>query len=223
REVGAALAPAFDVPRQHAGRFLALLEDRRAVAGAIVVEDLAALDPTMIDNLRRLPRELCGATVTVAPRLLGDAELWMQWWAQAAGGPAQLRPQLDRAEPGFYDYTADEWFTVPVARGRTWLSDPYFDEGGADADIVTVSVPALLAGRTVAVATADLDLARLAELCAPALGRIGAPAALVGEGGAVVAASDRSRFPLGRPVAPELLAAGTLHRSVALDWSLLVL
>jgi hypothetical protein len=77
--------------------------------------------------------------------------------------------QLDRAQPEFYDYTADEWFMVPVARGRTWLSDPYFDEGGADADIVTVSVPATLDGEVVGVATAELDLAHVVELCAPAL------------------------------------------------------
>jgi hypothetical protein len=222
REIGEALSPAFDVPREHAGRFLALLQDRRAVAGAAVVADLAALDAIMKDNLQRLRRELCGATVTVAPGLLADAELWMQWWAQAPGGPAQLRPQLDRTQPGFYDYTADEWFTVPLARGRAWLSDPYFDEGGADADIVTVSVPAFLDGAVVAVATADLDLARVAELCAPALARVGGPAALVGEAGAVVATNDRARFTLGRPVDEAVRAGAALHRSPALDWALLV-
>ena len=223
QHVGVVLAPIFDVPREHAGRFLALLEDRRAVAGAIRVDDLRALDATMMDNLNRRRRELCGVTLTVAPRLLEDAELWMQWWAQSPTGPHQLRPQLDRARPGFYDYTADEWFTVPLARRRTWLSDPYFDDGGAEADIVTVSVPALLDGDVVAVATADLDLARVADLCAPALRRVAGSAALVGEAGIVVASNDRVRLPLGRPVAEELRAAATLHRSAALDWALLVL
>src|SRR4051794_19163430 len=89
REVGEALAAVFDVPREHAGRLLALVEDRRAVAGAVRVEDLAALDAVMIGNLRRLRREVCGATVTVVPGLLADAELWMQWWAQAPAGPRQ--------------------------------------------------------------------------------------------------------------------------------------
>jgi hypothetical protein len=222
REVGAALGPIFDVPREHAGRFLALLQDRRAVAGAVRVEDLAALDPSMTDNLRRFAREVCGATVTVAPRLLADAELWMQWWAQAPGGPTQLRPQLDRTRNEFYDYTADEWFTVPVARGRAWLSDPYFDAGGADADIVTIAVPAALDGRVVAVATADLDLAAVGALCAPALRRLGAPAALIGEAGAVVATNAPQRFVAGRPVDDATRAAATLYRSAALDWALLV-
>jgi hypothetical protein len=174
--------------------------------------------------LARFARELCGATLTVVPRLLADRELWMQWWAQDARGaaPKQLTPQLDRTQPEFYDYTADEWFTVPVGRGRTWLSDPYFDEGGADADIVTISVPAVLDGAVVAVATADLDLAGVAGLCAPALRRLGRPAALLGEAGAVVATNDATRFPLGQGADAAELAAGTVHRSPALDWSLLV-
>jgi hypothetical protein len=218
-DVGAALEPIFDVPREHAGRFLALLQDRRAVTGELRRDDLTALDDAMVANLALRRRELCGVTVTVAPRLLADAELWMQWWAQ---GPKQLRPQLDRTLPDFFDYTADEWFTVPVARGRTWLSDPYFDEGGADADIVTVSVPALLDGVVVGVATADLDLEGVAALCVPALRRLGAPAALVGEAGAVVATNDPARFPLGRPVADAARDGVVAHRSAALDWSLLV-
>jgi hypothetical protein len=218
-QVGAALAPLFDVPREHAGRFLALLQDRRAVAGAIVRADLAALDEPMRANLARFAREACGATVTVAPRLLADAELWMQWWAQGAAGPRQLEPQLDRTRPDFYDYTADDWFTVPSARRRTWLSDPYFDEGGADADIVTISVPAVLGDQVVAVATADLDLAAVAALCAPALARLDAPAALVGDAGTVVATNAPQRFGLGKPAPAEGCA---LHRSPALDWALLL-
>jgi hypothetical protein len=221
REVGAALGPILDVPREHAGRFLALLQDRCAVAGELHSGDLIALDAAMIANLRRFSREACGATVTVAPRLLADAPLWMQWWAQAPGGPRQLRPQLDRDLPDFYDYTQDEWFTVPVARGRTWLSDPYFDEGGAEADIVTISVPAVLDATVVAVATADLDLARVAALCAPALNRLRVPAALVGEAGLVVATNAPTRFTLGRPVG-DAGAGATPHRSPALDWTLLV-
>jgi hypothetical protein len=223
-DVGAALAPVFDVPREHAGIFLALLQDRRAVAGGIVSEDLAALDDAMRGNLMRFTREVCGATLTVAPRLLGDRELWMQWWARdARGGLTQLRPQLDRTLPDFYDYTADEWFTVPNARRRTWLSDPYYDEGGADLDIVTISVPAVLDDVLVAVATADLDLVAVAELCAPALRRLGGPAALLGEAGMVVATNDRARFALGTVVADDVRAEGVVHRSPALDWSLLVL
>jgi hypothetical protein len=221
-EVGAALAPVFDVPREHAGRFLALLQDRRAIAGGVAVADLAALDEAMQANLARFRREVCGATLTVVPRLLDDRELWMQWWAQSPSGPRQLTPQLDRTRPGFYDYTADEWFTVPARRRRTWLSDPYFDEGGADLEIVTISVPAVLDGTLVAVATADLDLAAVAQLCAPALRRLPRPAALLGEAGNVVATSDPARFPLGAPVPEAEAAAGVLHRSPALDWALLV-
>jgi hypothetical protein len=217
--VGSALAPLFDVPREHAGRFLALLQDRRAVAGTVVRDDLGALDDAMRANLSRFAREVCGATVTVAPGLLADTELWMQWWVQAPGGPRQLRPQLDRTRADFYDYTGDDWFTVPSARRRTWLSDPYFDDGGAEAHIVTISVPAVLGDDIVAVATADLDLVAVGALCAPALARLRRPAALVGDAGTVVATSAPQRFAPGAAADGEGCA---LHRSPALDWALLL-
>jgi hypothetical protein len=199
-----------------------LLQDRRSVAGTIAVADLAALDDAMRANLARFSREVCGATLTVVPRLLADREMWMQWWVQSPGGPKQLQPQLDRHKPGFYDYTTDEWYTVPAARRRTWLSDPYYDDGGAEADIVTISVPAVLDGTFVAVATADLDLAGVAALCVPALRRLGRPAALLGESGQVVATNDAARFTLGAAVDEAEQAAGAVYRSPALDWALLV-
>jgi hypothetical protein len=218
--VGAALRPLFDVPREHAGRFVALVEERRAVAGEVVRADLDELDQPMRANLTRLRREVCGATVTVMPGLLPDAEMWMQWWVQGPDGPRAHRPQLDPARPDFYDYTGYEWFTVPTDRRRTWLSDPYFDEGGADADIVTISVPVISDGALLGVATADLDVARVDELCRAGLRRLDRSAALVGEGGAVVASNDPARLPLGRPVDGAI--AFRAH-SPALDWALVVL
>jgi hypothetical protein len=65
--IGAALHPVLDVPREHAGRLIALVHERRAVAGQIVRADLAALDEAMCANLTRFAREVHGATVTVAP------------------------------------------------------------------------------------------------------------------------------------------------------------
>jgi len=215
--IGAALHPVFDVPREHAGRLIALVHERRAVAGQIVRADLAALDEAMCANLTRFAREVHGATVTVAPGLLADDELWMQWWVQGGlQGVRPLVPEFDPSRPDFYDYRLFDWFTVPVARGRTWLSDPYFDEGGADADIVTISVPATLDRALIGVATADLDLPAVAALCEPALRALGTSAAVVGDGGRVVATSDRARFPLGQPVE----GVSDVWRSPALDWAL---
>ena len=56
-------------------------------------------------------------------------------------GRANCFPTSIRASAGHYDYTTADWYRTPVADDREYLSDPYFDEGGADAWIVTLSVP----------------------------------------------------------------------------------
>ena len=199
----AALRPVFDAPREHAARFVAALDLCRATRGELRTEDLAALDETMKANLRRLRGVLCGVTVTVMPGLLTDRKLYMRWWVQDSAGLRHLDVNFDPKSADFYDYRTFDWFTVPVRSRTVWLSDPYFDEGGADADIVTISIPAHSGSDLVGVATADIDLRQIGRLVAPALARVGKPAALVGDGGVVVASSDRRLHP-GKPLPPDL-------------------
>ena len=149
----------------------------------------------MTANLRRLRGVLCGVTVAVVPGLLADQELYMHWWVNDAKGLRQLDVSFDPRSRDFYDYRGFDWFTTPVASREVWLSDPYYDEGGANADIVTVSIPAQSGKDLVGVATADIDLGQIGRLVAPALAKVGAPAALVGDGGVVVASCDRRLAP----------------------------
>jgi Methyl-accepting chemotaxis protein (MCP) signalling domain len=199
----AALRPVFDAPREHAARFVAALDLCRATRGELRTDDLAVLDETMKANLRRLRGVLCGVTVTVMPGLLTDRKLYMRWWVNDTAGLRQLDVDFDPRSADFYDYRTFDWFTVPVRSRTVWLSDPYFDEGGADADIVTISIPAHSGSDLVGVATADIDLRQIGRLVAPALARVGKPAALVGDGGVVVATSDRRLHP-GKPLPPGL-------------------
>jgi hypothetical protein len=232
----AALRPVFDAPREHAARFVAALELCRATRGAVHTEDMTVLDDAMTANLRKLQGVLCGVTVTAVPGLLADQELYMHWWVNDAEGLRRLEVSFDPGSRDFYDYRGFDWFTTPVASRAVWLSDPYYDEGGANADIVTVSIPAQSGDQLVGVATADIDLTQIGKLVATALDRVGAPAALVGDGGIVVASSDRRLAP-GKPVPPELHTwdgrpadgcatsdAGVLTaHTPTLGWTLLVL
>jgi len=201
----AALRPVFDAPREHAARFIAALELCRATRGVVQAGDLAVLDDAMTANLRRLRGVLCGVTVAVVPGLLADQELYMHWWVNDAKGLRQLDVSFDPRSHDFYDYRGFDWFTTPVETREVWLSDPYYDEGGANADIVTVSIPAQSGKNLVGVATADIDLGQIGRLVAPALAKVGAPAALVGDGGVVVASCDRRLVP-GKLVPPGLHA-----------------
>lgn len=236
--ISAALRPVFDVPRDHAGRLLALIELSRAAAGEIRVADLAALDAPMRANLRRFRQTVGGATVTLAPGALADRRLWMHWWVTDGPGERQLDVDLDPASPEFYDYTKADWYTTPAERLAVWLSDPYFDEGGADAHIVTISVPAVLEGSLAAVTTADLDLAQLGRLCTPGLRSLGRPAALVTHTGVVVA-STATTLLAGRRLPEDVASWAALDVvrpwtrgpregsgiacTATLDWALLIL
>ena len=135
-------------------------------------DDLAALDDAMTANLRRLRGVLCGVTVTVVPGLLADQELYMHWWVNDAQGLRQLDVSFDPRSRDFYDYRGFDWFTTPVESRAVWLSDPYYDEGGANADIVTISIPAESGRDLVGVATADIDLGQIGRLVAPALAKV---------------------------------------------------
>ena len=236
-EVAQALRPVFDVPREHAGRFLALVEVARATAGTVSSGELKQLDLAMTNNLATFRAEVCGVTVTVTPGLLDDRPLWMHWWVNDGGTQKQLLPDLDPLSATFYDYTVADWYTTPTQREATWLSDPYYDDGGANADIVTISVPAAWGGELIGVATADIDLDQIGELCSPALRRIGRPAALVTATGVVVASTEADLLPAGKPLPDrtrDWLTAtcgawtdgpdgAAVARTPTLDWALLLL
>jgi methyl-accepting chemotaxis protein-like sensor len=228
------LRPLFDVPRAHAGAFLALAADRDARGVRVACADLDELDPMMTANIVRFDGTLCGVTVTTAPDLLADRPRWMQWWVP---GPRRLVPEFDPASPKYYDYTTADWYRQPIeARGEV-LTDPYFDDGGADAWIVTASVPVFSAGTAIGVTTADLDLDAVARLCRPALASLPHQAALISREGIVVASTDRDCLEVGADLPGKL---GEWVRSISeahavdpdgvklsrvptLDWALLEL
>lgn len=76
-------------------------------------------------------------------------------------------PYVYRTPQGFvskylersYDYTRDSWFSEPVKQKKGYWSEPYFDEGGGEAWMITYSVP-LFTPDTIllGVITADLEI-----------------------------------------------------------------
>jgi methyl-accepting chemotaxis protein len=224
------LRPLFDVPRASAGEFLSLASDREA-RGELRHADLGELDGILERSMASFRGTLCGVTVTVVPERTAERHLWMQWWVT---GPKHMVPEFDPAKPGYYDYTTADWYCTPLRTAREFLSDPYFDEGGADNWIVTLSVPVFAQGVALGVTTADIDLQAVAKLCAPALRSLGSPAALISASGVVVTSTDPVRFAVGEPL-PGTLAdwvreerephaegpdGAQLSRVPTLDWAL---
>jgi sigma-B regulation protein RsbU (phosphoserine phosphatase) len=143
--------------------------------------DLAAtLEATPPADQSELLRLLKGH-INAPPQVYGMA---------AAYEPHAFRPGRERFSPyvyrssdgleaknldsPLYNYPRMEWYLAPTTLKRTVWSEPYFDEGGADAVMTTVSVPFFRAGQVLGVVTADLVLESLQrEVAGLTVGREG--------------------------------------------------
>jgi hypothetical protein len=234
--LAAAVRPLIDVPRELSGRFAAhwrLVVAERGPRG-FGRADVGVLDAASHAAIARFGDLLCGAGVIVAPNLLHDEELWLQWWANTPRGPELLVYELQRGKPGYYDYRDDDWFRGPLDRHAPVVAGPYFDEGGTNTHLVTIAVPIEAGAEPLGVATCDLTLEGVGKVTRDALARIGRPAILVATNGCCAASADPAFAPGAQaPPAVAAVAAagrpGTVHldgwtvaTAPTLPWSLAV-
>ena len=234
--IATALAPVLELAREQAGRFHALYEEVTARRGGTILrEDLSALDEGFHALIARFGQLICGVGAVPARDVLADVSLWLQWWTNEPSGPAFLQCDWDPQSPSFYDYPKAEWFREPTARLEPWTAGPFFDDGGANIHLVTVSAPVLVDGRAIGVAAADMAVDQIHALCRPALERVGARAVLVSRDGRIVSSSDPTWRQAGADLESELAAwcvqstdhwtvgpdGHTLARMPTLPWALL--
>jgi methyl-accepting chemotaxis protein len=237
-EVASALRPVLGVSRELAGRFVALYAFADATRGGCAATDLCALLPHFERHLRGFRDTIMGVGVIAAEGVLSDRARWMEYYTLGDRGPEFLEVELeDRRHPDYYDYVSVEWFARPAETQQAWITGPFVDEGGTNAFMVTVSVPVLARGRFLGVGATDLRVEQIGTLCAPALRRLGAPAALVNHEGRIVASTDARALPAGAELPGDASAwalaedgvfaeraDGTaVARLATLQWSLVVL
>jgi hypothetical protein len=153
--------------------------------------------------------------VIIAPDVLADAPLWLEWWwAAPAGSPQQLRVNLDPSAPDFFDYTTAAWY-AEAARLRSGgtATGPYVDYFCTGEYTITLSVPVRLDGRFLGVAAADLLVSNLEGQVLPALLGAGRPVALTSPEGRVIAATTADLVPGARgPVSGATVTPSPLGR-----------
>jgi hypothetical protein len=150
---------------------------------------------------------LVGAGLVLAPGVLDDADLWMEWWHRAPGAPgtSRLDPVLDPTAASFYDYTVLPWFAVPRDTGARHVTGPYVDHLCTQEYTLTFTVPLTAThperGRChLGVAGADVVAGWVERRLLPLLRRISRPTALVNAAGRVAVAND-----------PGLVAGSVVH------------
>lgn len=141
-----------------------LLRAVRRRGATLAGADISELGPGICALLRRTELVL-GLGLIVAPGLLGDEQLRLEWWQrrEAGSAPTPLDVDLNRLSPGFYDYEAAEWFAVPRRTGARHVVGPYVDVHGTGSYMLTFTVPVRWDGGFVGVAGADVPAARFEE------------------------------------------------------------
>jgi len=166
------------------------VEERTLALG----EALSVLGPRDSDVdplLRRFVqgnRDLYGAAIAWVPGERRERRALYYHWA-AEGESSLLAANLASES---YRYWERAWFKDPLAAGGPLWTEPYKDEGGGDASMVTFAVPfSGPGGAPAGVVTADVRLGRLDSIVQEVeLGRSGFGLVL-SRSGVVIAASER--------------------------------
>jgi hypothetical protein len=208
---------------------VAIVAAARAAGRAPRRGDLAALRPLVAEVLRQHQGFAAGAGVVLAPDVLADAPLCIEWW-WARQALEKLEVDLDPESAEFYDYTTMEWYREPQRTGEHSVAGPYVDYICTHEYTFTVSAPVVCAGRFAGVAAADILAEQVERMVLPGLSRLGRPAVLASGDGRVIASNTASILPgmvlnsrnvdAGLRPVTGLAAARPGHPRTALPWTL---
>ncbi|WP_068798381.1 cache domain-containing protein [Pseudonocardia sp. HH130630-07] len=155
-------------------------------SGRMHERDLPALRGPVLEHLTGEHQTAVGMGVVLAPGVLADRELHLEWWQYDGGAdrgtpasPTALDVDLNPASVGFYDYAAADWFVGPRRTGRRHVVGPYVDVHGTDRYLLTLTAPVVADGEFVGITGADLPVARFEALVLRALGTLPADVVVV--------------------------------------------
>lgn len=208
-----------------------LVLDLTGSAGPVYRKTLTALREPLGELIHAHAGLVDGAGLAVAPGLLADADLWLQWWRRGSDGGLHFKEHTFNPDSvNFYDYTALDWFNIPAATGEPVLVGPYVDSGGTDLRVITAALAVAHNQNLCSVLAADLSLDFLEVLFLRSLRRREQHVALVTGTGKVVV-SNTARHATGTLLTPNALAQAApslscivpVSRIPAGPWRLVVL
>jgi DNA-binding FadR family transcriptional regulator len=175
--------------------------------GPVRVADVEPIARVVRPVLEAPATPLVGAGLVLAPGVLADADLWMEWWhhSPTGAGIVELEPVLDPSAASFYDYTVLPWFAIPRDTGARHVTGPYVDHLCTKEYTLTFTVP-ISAGHPergrchLGVVGADVMAGWIERGLLPLLRRVERPTALVNTTGRVAVSND-----------PALVAGAVVH------------
>lgn len=137
-----------------------------------------------------------GCGLIFAHSALGTEDGRLEWWVREdesrfARYSFGVAPGADR----YYDYEQHEWFIRAYSGGRSAAVGPFIDYLGVEVYIVTLTVPAVVAGRRVGAVGTDLQVDDIERALLPTLLRSSAQLTLLGSHGQVLLSNSARHLP----------------------------
>lgn len=152
-------------------------------------------------DLRGVP--VYGAGFIAAIDLLSDAHSHLAWWQGEDRHQLVLASQSVNKEN--IDYSALEWYRVPMATGEPHVAGPYVDYLCSDEYTITIAVPAEVDGLRIGVAGLDLLVSAVERDLTHRFAALGCEVTLTNGVGRVVVSTD-PRWATGDSVRGSALA-----------------
>jgi phosphoserine phosphatase RsbU/P len=189
-------------------RILSVLAD---TLGSTAEERLAWYNATIPALFKAAPAEVLSLTTFFEPDFI-EGRLYAEvWYIRGENGqivPVNTNipgePDYDASVP-IYDYFVQDWYTAPLQSDALVWSEPYFDDGGANVNMVTASIPVRYGDDLIGVATADVQLSTLDTLISEFRPTEGSYALLISKAGTFIAYPQR----------PNLALNGTIEQYAA--------
>lgn len=135
------------------------------------------------EYLVRSEEYLCGSAVAFEPNYYPEKGHFFSPYSYRDGDSIRSK-QLGNED---YDYHYMDWYQIPKLLNKPYWSEPYFDQGGADAIMTTYSYPLYDDnGKLFAILTADISLELFAEEINSIKTYSNAFNAMIGRGGTVL-------------------------------------
>ncbi|WP_223625472.1 cache domain-containing protein [Microbacterium sp. EST19A] len=148
----------------------------------------ALVEPHALDTLALKDAPVYGAGFIAAIDLPADARSHLAWWQGEDRKQLVLAAQSLNKEN--IDYSALEWYRIPMATGRPHMAGPYVDYLCSDEYTITIAVPAEIDGERIGVAGLDMLVSEVERDLLPLFAALDCDVTVVNGIGRVVISTD---------------------------------
>ena len=152
------------IPKMNAIFLSSLLIESDIQEDTLSIEMHRILRSVMFEHIN----EIAGVTFAFQKQAFGKKDYYMPWWTKKTVKDENGK-DIDVVHPITLDFTNykyhdEEWFSQPAKTKKFFWTNPYFDKGGRNVNMITASSPVIVEGEVKAIATLDIRLKKLQDV-----------------------------------------------------------